>query len=537
MRSHWWWIGWSALGLALLPTSGQAAAPPEGDKGDPAAAWAVRIDKHLEAKFKIAKARPAPAADDAEFVRRVYLDLGGRIPKVSEVRAFLRNKRLNKRRILVDRLLASSNYVNHFTNVWRTLLLPNNNNQQVQFLGPQLENWVRTRLRENVSYDKMVRDLIITPVAQNQRVMRGQPGFDQNAAAFFQANELKSDNLAAATSRIFLGVKLECAQCHNHPFAQWTRKQFWEYTAFFAGIKPQQVDGGVFSPATDDQSIRDILIPGTEKKLAARFLDGGKPEWEEGVGTRAILAKWMTAADNPFFAKAAVNRSWEHFFGIGLVDPVDDARDENPPSHPELLEDLAKAFADQKFDMKFLIRAITSTKAYQRSSTMTHKSQEDPRIFARMSLKGLSPEQIFDSLAVATGYRGNNPMIGQGFGFNNNSPRAEFLAKFANPVDRRTEPQTSILQALALMNGQFITEATSLDRSETLAGVVDAPFMDYPDKLNALYLAALGRPMRPSEESRLVPYVKSGGPSRKSDKALADVFWVLLNSSEFILNH
>jgi hypothetical protein len=225
---------------------------------------------------------------------------------------------------------------------------------------------------------------------------------------------------------------------------------------------------------------------------------------------------------------------WEHFFGIGLVDPVDDMRDENPATHPELLDDLGRGLVAAKFDLKFLIRAITLSKAYQRTSEMTDKLQEDVRLFARMPLKGLTAEQVWDSLVTAVAYK-EPPGPNRGFQLNN--ARQEFIAKFSNPVDRKTEFTTSILQALSLMNGKFIADATSLDRSETLMAVLDSPFMDTKQKLATLYLAALGRPMRPKEISRLVPYVNGGGPSRNPNKALADVFWVLLNSSEFILNH
>src|SRR5262249_11043955 len=153
-------------------------------------------------------------------------------------------------------------------------------------------------------------------------------------------------------------------------------------------------------------SAHEITIPGSEKKVQARFLDGRVPGWTEDSVTRAVLAEWMTSPGNPFFARAIANRMWEHFFGIGLVDPVDDFRDENPASHPELIAALAKGLVEHNFDLKFLIRAITSSSAYQRSSVMTDNSQDDIRSFARMPLKGLSPEQIFDSLATAVGYKG-----------------------------------------------------------------------------------------------------------------------------------
>ncbi|MGL4551444.1 MAG: DUF1549 and DUF1553 domain-containing protein [Gemmataceae bacterium] len=532
------WLERTGAGLyavALLTMGVNAAGPPVAAP-DRVAALARAIDRHVNAGLKERGAVPAPRADDFEFVRRVYLDLAGRIPKVSEVRAFLDDRAADKRARLVERLLAGSNYVTHFTHQWRSLLMGNSTNQQAQFLAPQLENWARAHVRDNTPYDRMVRELLTVTVATGRgRALFAGPGGATAAGAFFQVNEMKSDMLAASTSRLFLGVKLECAQCHDHPFANWTRKQFWEYTAFFGGIKPQNVGDGVFTAASDDPSVREIKIGDTDKKAQAKFLDGSEPKWRAGVTTRQTLAEWVTRPDNPFFAKAVANRMWEHFFGVGLVDPVDDFRDENPASHPALVSDLARGLADADFDLKFLIRAITSSEAYQRTSQMTHPSQEDLRAFARVPLKGMTPEQVFDSLATAVGYRGDTGELTRRFGVQ--GARAEIQARFTNPVDRRTEVQTSILQALALMNGRFVADATSLERSETLLAVIDSPFLDTKQKLDTLYLAALSRPMRDAEMSRLVPYVTAGGPSRDGKKALADVFWVLLNSSEFILNH
>src|SRR5262249_1011933 len=152
--------------------------------------------------------------------------------------------------------------------------------------------------------------------------------------AFYQFNEYKPENLAAATSRLFLGVKLECAQCHDHPFARWKRDQFWEYAAFFAGI---QVRGRGLGQGQETYTQHELAIPGTERKVQARFLDGKAPEWKDGVSTRQTLAEWLTSPDNPFFARAAANRIWTHFFGLGL-EPIDEPNDDNPPVHPELLD-------------------------------------------------------------------------------------------------------------------------------------------------------------------------------------------------------
>jgi hypothetical protein len=523
------------LACVALTTSMVRAGPP-----DDVAELAARIDQLIENGCVENGIKPAPLADDAEFVRRVYLDIAGRIPHVSEVRAFLDDTSPNKRRALVEDLLRGPHYVNHFTNVWRALLLPQNNDQQVQFLGSQIEEWVRPRLRDNKPYDQMVHELLTASVASNRGnfVRTNGRNSDFGAAAFYQANESKAENVAASVSRLFLGIKLECAQCHNHPFARWSRSQFWQFAAFFSGIRPRQADAGVFSEVLDDPARHEIKIPNTDKTVQARFLDDTEPKWKVGTSSRATLADWVTSAENPFFARAIANRMWGHFFGLGIIDPVDDFGEANPASHPELLDELGREVVKHHFDLQFLIRAITASRTYQRTSRMSDTSQEDLRSFARMPLKGLTPEQIFDSLAAATGYR-NVPINPNGpNGFNRfGGVREEFLTKFANSSDKRTEYQTSILQALALMNGTFVATATSLDRSETLAALLDAPFLDDRQRLDALHLAALARPMRAGEAARLVPYVYRGGPSGNKRRALADVFWALLNSSEFILNH
>ena len=296
-------------------------------------------------------------------------------------------------------------------------------------------------------------------------------------------------------------------------------------------------DDGALVPAADASHRHDIKMPNSDKVIQARFLDGKKPVWKKDVPTRVALAEWMTAPDNPYFARAAVNRVWAHLFGVGIIDPPDDLREDNPPSHPELLDALAKAFVEHHYDLQYLIRAITASKTYQRTSAVDGPA-DDPRLFTRMSVKGLTAEQLYDSLAVATGFADESGADeGANGAFFAGGPRAEFLAKFNNVADRRTETQTSILQALSLMNGRITADATHVTRSRTLAGIIDSPFMSERQKLDALYLSALGRPMRDDEAERLVAYVKKGGPDGDGRKALADVFWVLLNSSEFIFNH
>jgi hypothetical protein len=512
------------LWLAVAPSrsAAQALTPDERD----ALKLAEKIDELIAARLEASGVKPAPLADDAEFLRRVYLDLVGRTPAIHFVTDFLDNKSPDKRWRLVQSILKgelkestlarNSYYVDHFANVWRSVWLPQYSDPNLRGIGVGFENWLRSRLAANTPYDQMVRE-IVTAAAFG----RG----DGSLTAFYQAAEFRPENVAAATSRLFLGVKLECAQCHDHPFAKWSRNQFWEYAAFFAGVSRQ---GRTGDP-------REIKIAGTDKVVKARFLDGAEPKWKDGGDARATLAEWMTAADNPFFARNGANRLWEYFFGIGLIEPVDEPSDDNPPSHPELLDELARQFAEHKYDLKFLIRAITMSKTYQRTSALTDPGQADQRLFARMAVRGMSPEQLFDSLAVATG---KGESMGAGFDPNLRGPlsaRADFLARFPNQ-DRRTETQTSILQALYFMNGRLVADATTPERNPNLATIARYSGST-ARKVQELYLITLSRRPRPEETERFVKYIESGGPAGDPTKALTDVFWALLNSTEFYFNH
>jgi hypothetical protein len=528
-------VAWPGLICCLaIATPALRAAPPP----DEVAALAARIDKFIDERLAEDKVPAAPVASDAEFMRRVYLDLAGRIPTVKDTYDFLGDSSSDKRRQLVDKLLASANHVNHFTNTWRGDLLAAANVQQAQLFAQQLEPWLRTKLRANTPYDQMVRELLTTPVAAGpvRQPLPVQQTGEPTAQAFFQANEFKAENLAASTSRLFLGVQLQCAQCHNHPFAKWKREQFWEYAAFFAGVQVP-TRGGPRTPAPAvDPDKRDIKIPELETTVQAKYLDGTEPKWKPDIPTRVTLADWVTSPENPYFARARVNRIWGHLFGLGLVEPVDDFSDDNPASHPELLDELAAAFVKNKFDTHFLIRAICASKAYQRASAVTDAVQADnPRLWARMALKGMTAEMLYDSVARATGYGADEPGVDPRLR-GANTGRAEFMARFTTTTDKRTEHQTTILQALSLMNGRLIDQVTHLERSRTLAAVIDL----YPndrERLDALFRATLSRPMTDPEATRLMKYVQEGGPSGDARKALADVFWALLNSTEFALNH
>ena len=294
------------------------------------------------------------------------------------------------------------------------------------------------------------------------------------------------------------------------PFAKWTRQQFWETAAFFG-------------PAGE------VRFLDTGAVVKARFLDGTAPEG--AVPPRIALAEWVTSKTNPSFARAAVNRVWEYLLGTGLVEPVGEEGEnaDNRTSHPDLLDLLATQFAAHDFDLKYLIKAVMLSKPYQLSSRETHASQADPRAFGRTCVRGLSPEQLFDSLMVAGG-------IGQAPETDSRSLRADFLQRFATQ-GKRSEQPTSILQALHMMNGKLVSDASSLEHNTNLIVIARGKTIRTSRKVEQLFLIALARKPTSAESTRLTEYVDRGGPTHDPVRALCDVFWALLNSGEFALNH
>lgn len=493
-------------------------------------AMSDRIDQLIAARWSKEAVTPAAQADDAEFFRRLSLHLNGRIPTITQLKDFLDDTHPDKRRIWARVLMGEDVilkrddgeeekrpggdnvdlYVNHWATYWRHLFLSQSKmQQQIFFVGNQIEPWARNHVKSNTPYDEMVRQL-----------MTGQQG----NAFFQQALENKPEVIAGATARLFLGVKLECAQCHDDKSGGgWTRTQFWESAAFFTNR------GGAGGAS--------IMIPDKKQTVQARFLDGVSPQWRSGANSMTIWSEWLTSQNNPYFARATVNRMWHYMMGIGFTDPVDSASEENAPSHPELLDELSRQFVAHKFDIKWLVRAIAGTRAYQLTSARSHASQDNPRLFARFNVQGMSAEQLFDSIAEATGYLNNAPRVNGGFNPNGqpNTPRAEFIQKFTNPHEKRTETQTSILQALFLMNGKHTEDV--LKNSKSLRTVQENVQGGTKRNLEELYIVTLSRKPRADELAWLTEYVESGGPTKDRKDALADVFWALINSGEFMLNH
>jgi hypothetical protein len=510
----------AVLGTLVLAEQAGAGAPNPSE-------MAARIDKRLETRWRADKIQPAPRAADAEFLRRASLDITGRIPRPADIHTFLPDTSAAKRRQLIDWLLDDPRFSIYFANLWRAELLPETaSNREAAIFQAGFESWLRKRFRAGVGYDKLVRELLTTPIAVEGRdaepVLRDPER--SNPLAFFAVKDARPENLAAVVSRSFLGIRLECAQCHNHPFAKWTQEQFWSQAAFFAGIQKQ--GKALFAPLTEAALRHEVVPPGSRKPRQAEFLDGGIPQWSADRTPRVLLAAWITAPDNPYFARATVNRMWGHFFGVGLVEPVDDFRDDNPPSDPELLDDLARAFVASGYDLGYLIRAICLSQAYQRTSARTHVSQDATRLPARMPVKALTGEQFFDSLALATGYRTDQ---------DKGAARRQFLTRFAL-AGSVSEPETSVQQGLTMLNGRFITWATDPASCPTLIAVTQTPGMTLAQRIEALYLATLSRKPKAEELQRLEQYVHKAKDDCEAER-LADIFWILMNTAEFRMNH
>ncbi len=531
--------------VLLVPSFAQSAEPSKADKSQLIRTLSATIDRHLQADWAARGIQPAAPADDAEFIRRVYLDVIGRIPRVSETTSFLADRSPDKREKLVERLLVMPAYSQHFAHTTRQEWIPQAATDiRFFFNGTLFDQWLQAEFRKNAPMDAMVRDLLTVPVPEGLarfRIINNPMQTDPETnriAAFYEANEFRPENLAAAVSRVFMGVKLECAQCHDHPFDTYTKEQFWQTAAFFgefAALPP--VAPSFVGPLPPQYTKNQITIPNTDRSLVARYFDGTQPEWVLERSPREELARWLTAPENPYFPRNMANRLWARFFGIGLIDPIDEPGDANPPSHPELLADLAKGFVESGYDVQVMVKAIIGSKAYQLTSRLSHPTQGDPRRFAKMAMKGLHGGQIFDSFVIATGIKNAAQLMDEGNNdFRDRTLRGKFLKMYPTGT-KSIETQTSILQALLMMNGKQIAEQTNVDTSETLAAVVDAPFLNTGERVDTLFLAVLCRKASEAEREKYSSYIDRGGPSGDKKKAISDVMWVLLNSTEFLFNH
>jgi hypothetical protein len=513
------------LGIGILLGTPQLQAQPNADD---VLAVSKRIDELILKRAKEAGIALAGPTDDATFIRRLSLDLIGKIPSLTDSRDYIDNSAADKRWEWVEKYLRDPRFAQHFAVIYRNILLPTSDPLAGNF-QPGFESFLNDRFKRDVSYSVLAKEILTSPL--------GRAATTGDSTAFFAAAEGKPENMATATSRVFLGVKLDCAQCHAHPFASWSKDQFWEFAAFFSTSS----GGGRFANKDVKAAVKpfELGIPETQKVVKAKFLDGVQPK-AEGEPLN-ILADWVTSPKNPYFAKAAADHLWSYFFGVGLFEPILEQANDDAVTHPELLDLLANELIDHQFDLKFLIRAIVHTQAYQRTSEGQGHPQE-LRYFARMPVRGMTAEQFFDSFCEATGYReaqGFRTMNPRQFIRDENAmtPRQQFLFKFTTS-ERRHETHTSIQQALFLMNGPFAREQTRVESNESLRTLVQSKRESTARKLQTLFLMTVCRLPRPDERERIERYIESRSASGDGGaQAWSDVFWALLNSAEFRLNY
>jgi hypothetical protein len=481
------------------------------------------IDTHVGRRLAEEKQAPAAPADDAEFVRRVYLDLVGVIPPPARVVSFLDSRAPDKRARLIDEVLADPRFGRHLADLWQHVLLPPRESTAKALDHEPLRAWLAAKFNANTPWDRLVSELLTARGTQK----------DNGATTFFLANR-SPDKMTDTLSRAFLGVQLQCAQCHNHPFTGWKRAEYWGLAAFF--LKVQDGAGKKIGKGAIP-NVQEVNARGKKKRknapdvliVPARFLDGRQPVLEVKEPYRPVLAKWLTAADNPYFARAMVNRVWAQLLGRGLVWPVDDLQAGNPPSHPELLAALTREFSSG-FDVKHLVRAICNSQTYQRSSTPPPGRPADAALFAHRLVRPLTAEQLYDSLAAVLGdprkKAGKGAPMGKKGG--KAGPRAAFVTFFgstegADPL----EYGAGIPQVLRLMNSAWTSRGEAFVRRTVRRGEPAAR------NVERLYLAVLSRRPSRAESERLVRYVRAGD----ARSAYGDVLWALLNCSAFALNH
>lgn len=482
----------------------------------------AKIDQHVAKRLAEDKIPASPVASDAEFLRRVYLDIVGVIPTVDEARAFLDDQDPAKRIKLIDKLLASEKFGEHFADIWQSMMLPRDSANRRLAADP-IVSWLKKNFNENKTWDKLVAELLTSEGSQDKN----------GAVTFFLANQTP-DKFTDQTTRLFLGVQLQCAQCHNHPFTSWKQAEYWGMAQFFMKVRPDNVNKAAKagnSPGISETGKGKAKLPEGAMTVPAKFLQGEQPKLDTGAPYRPVLAQWMTSANNPFFAKAMVNRMWQHFMGRGIVNPVDDMHENNAPTHPALLAELSEQFKSSGFDLKDLIRTICNSQTYQRSSKAASEVDTAGVLFAHMAIKPFTPEQLYDSLTQVVGPapRGqqavNKKMQVRGQG---NSPRLQFVNFFmADEGADPTEYQAGIPQALRLMNSPQFNRPSGLLEQATKAAKSPAEVIEY------LHLGTLSRRPTADETKRLVEYVSKND----TKQAYGDILWALLNSSEFTLNH
>jgi len=484
------------------------------------------IDRHVFAKLKSLEIPPSEPAGDAAFLRRAHLNIIGIIPTSEEARRFLADRDPDKRAKLVDALLRRPEYADFWALYWGDHL--SNTKQLLYNKGPySFTRWLNETFAANVPYDRFARRLLTS--SGNM--------FDTPATSYYPLMKKELD-LAAVTSQLFLGIAIDCARCHNHPLERWTRSDFNGMAAFFSQIRYKNA-----GPRNNERVLyldfkRQFQHPETKQVHLPKPLDGSPLASGEWTDRRELLADWLTSPDNPFFAKALVNRMWRNFMGRGLVEPVDDFRVTNPPTNEPLLEALARDFIDHGYDLHHLIRRITSSRAYQLSSVPTPGNREDDMAYSRYYPRRLTAEQMLDSIAQSTGVPEKFRSLYPGTrAAQLPEPEIEsyFLEVFERPSRQivcERKQTTTLNQALHLISGDTIHNKIT-DSNGALARMLDAGRP--PDEIvEDLYLSTVSRYPDAEERKLASAAISRAGNPRKG---LEDVYWALLNSKEFLYNH
>jgi hypothetical protein len=550
------------LGGMTLTAGVQAAGPAEDEHfGVPQVKF---INEQIAAGWADGGLKPSEQATDGEWCRRVYLDVIGRIPTLVELQSFVADTSPKKRPELADRLLGEDfvdDYARHWTDVWTTVLIGRDvENEMVS--RPGMRQYLRRSFSKNIPYDRFMEELVTATGANANR--KNVDGF--NGAANFLSGKMEENGIQATakTAQIFLGLQVQCTQCHNHPFNKGKQNQFWELNAFFRQVRSlrrfdgtrdiqwiELVDedfpgeGGNAQQAELYYELRNglmkvaypVFVDGTEispSGYVPRKLEGGE---EIGVNRRTELAALIKSS--PLMPKAIVNRMWGHFLGYGFTRPVDDLGEHNPPSHPELLEGLAERFREQSFDMKELIRWIVLSRPYALSSKASKGNQrDDPSLgekpkFTHFYLRQMRAENLYESLLTAT--EADESRGGEEAAKKKDEWLSQFIIAFGTDEgDDSTTFNGSIPQVLMMFNGDLIKQATNTGKGGFLDRVAKSD-MKNAAKITTLYQSALAR----SPSAKEISAANDMLVARKGDAigALQDIWWAILNSNEFIINH
>lgn len=487
------------------------------------------IDGHVWDKLQRLGITPSEPAGDATFLRRAYLDVIGRLPTFAEVKAFLNDPAPDKRAKLVDQLLERPEYADHWANKWADLLRPNPYRVGIKAVY-NLDAWLRDSFRRNQPYDQFVREIL---TAQGST-------FREGPVTIFR-DRREPEEIMPMLSQLFLGIRLDCAKCHHHPFEVWGQDEFYRMAAYFARIGRKGT--GLSPPISGSEEIvftataGQVKHPGTGQVMTPRPLFGATLDQPER-DPRQLLADWVVSDDNPYFARVIVNRVWADLMGRGLVDPVDDLRATNPPSNGPLLDALAQEFRKQKYDLRKLVRTIMTSYVYGLSSTPNARNMTDTRNYSRHYRQRLRAEVLLDAISDITQVPESftaMPLGSRAAELWTFRARSVFLDSFGRPDPNQDPPcerntDTTVVQALHLMNAPNLHGKVTSDagRVAALASSPKSP----PEIVDELYALVYARMPNADERAVCLRLFDEKGPGRR--QAIEDLLWSLLNTPEFV---